>query len=234
MPPSAVSSRPGLDCTAPGERASFVAEQIAHQQGLGQGGALDPHERPRRARDEHWCRCWASTSLPTPVSPRISTLMVPRATRSTVRYRARICSERGLLGRADRHAGSAGRSSAGSGPLDEQGVRTDLHAFAQRQRRPLVLAPGAGRAAWCRWRCPGPGWLSSGPVRRRAWLRETRASSSRRSDSGPRPTTTEPDGRQPVGGEPVPPDDDHLQHAARRLLVGGYRRGALRRSHSVR
>ena len=81
VPPSAVSSRPGLAAIAPvnaprswpnsslSSRLSDSAAQLSLRYGLAARG------------DMRWTRS-ASTSLPTPVSPRIRTVMLPAAMRS--------------------------------------------------------------------------------------------------------------------------------------------------------
>ena len=50
MPPFAASNSPGRSAVAPGERAARVAEQLALEQRLGDGAAVDRDERPGRAR----------------------------------------------------------------------------------------------------------------------------------------------------------------------------------------
>ena len=45
MPPAARSNRPGFCRSAPVKRAALVAEQLALDQALGQGPAIDPDER---------------------------------------------------------------------------------------------------------------------------------------------------------------------------------------------
>ena len=45
MPPAARSNRPGLLSVGAGEGAALVAEQLALDQALGQGAAMDPDER---------------------------------------------------------------------------------------------------------------------------------------------------------------------------------------------
>ena len=49
VPPSASSMRPRRRCRGAGERALLVAEQLALEQRLRQRGAVDRHERSRRA-----------------------------------------------------------------------------------------------------------------------------------------------------------------------------------------
>ena len=50
MPPLAASNRPGRSWVGAGERAARVAEQLALEQGLGDGAAVDGDERPGGAR----------------------------------------------------------------------------------------------------------------------------------------------------------------------------------------
>ena len=56
-----------------GERALLVTEQLALEQRLGQRRAVDRHERAGARRAEKRCSARATTSLPVPVSPVIST-----------------------------------------------------------------------------------------------------------------------------------------------------------------
>ena len=63
-----------------GEGAFFVAEQLAFQQRFGDGGAVDADVAGSAAR---WLRLWsapATSSLPVPLSPRISTVASVGAT----------------------------------------------------------------------------------------------------------------------------------------------------------
>ena len=50
MPPWAVWKRPGLGLARVGEGAPLEAEQLGLEQGLGDRGAVDLDERPRRPR----------------------------------------------------------------------------------------------------------------------------------------------------------------------------------------
>ena len=72
----------GFVAVGAGEAALDVAEQLRFEERFGQAGAVDGHERTSaRAR----CACGprgATTSLPTPLSPVMSTLASERATRS--------------------------------------------------------------------------------------------------------------------------------------------------------
>ncbi len=202
MPPSAVSSRPGLDCTAPVNAPSLVAEQLALQQASRTARRSRPARTAGRRAASSWCRRWASTSLPTPVSPRISTLMVPRATRSTVRYRASICSEP-----APRGGGSPAATARQVDRPDPPAGRT---ACANRSGRlhPAPAAstrasPAAGRAARCRWRCPGPGWPAPRPLRRRRGCARHPRIVQPQVGLGAAPHHHRTVRRQPVGGQPA-------------------------------
>ena len=75
MPPSASSKRPLAPADGPGERALFVAEQLALEQGFRQGGAVDRDQGPLRLSDAWWMAL-AICSLPVPVSPSISTVIL--------------------------------------------------------------------------------------------------------------------------------------------------------------
>ena len=63
-----------------GERPFLVAEQLALQQGLRQGGAVDGDERAGCRAAEAWWMARATCSLPVPVSPSISTVVSLSAT----------------------------------------------------------------------------------------------------------------------------------------------------------
>ena len=56
-----------------GERAALVAEQLGLEQRLGERGAVDRDERLARARELRSCSVRATSSLPVPLSPVIST-----------------------------------------------------------------------------------------------------------------------------------------------------------------
>ena len=62
----------GTLAIGPGEAHSFVAEELALDEAVGQCSAIDPHERtsPRR---EWVCRAEATSSFPVPLSPTIRT-----------------------------------------------------------------------------------------------------------------------------------------------------------------
>jgi hypothetical protein len=76
-----------------GEGALLVAEELAFQQVLGDGGAVDGDEAlPLRL--EAWCSPCASTSLPVPLSPSSSTVASLLATFSMVRQTRSISGSR--------------------------------------------------------------------------------------------------------------------------------------------
>ena len=56
-----------------------MAEQLALQQVLGQGRAVDRDQRPRRGSRDAWWMARATSSLPVPVSPSISTVLLVSA-----------------------------------------------------------------------------------------------------------------------------------------------------------
>ena len=58
----------------PGERAFAMAEQLAFDQRFGQRAAVDRHERHRRPAGFDRARSRATSSLPVPVSPKMSTV----------------------------------------------------------------------------------------------------------------------------------------------------------------
>ena len=81
VPPSRDLERPACVAIGAGERAALVAEQLALEQRLGQRRAVDGDERPlRRAATPRGPRA-ATSSLPVPVSPWMSTGIVERASR---------------------------------------------------------------------------------------------------------------------------------------------------------
>ena len=73
-----------------GEAALHVAEQLRFEQRLGQARAVDRDERARGARGAQWMSR-ATRSLPTPLSPVMSTFASPAATRSTSARMSAIC-----------------------------------------------------------------------------------------------------------------------------------------------
>ena len=75
-----------------GEAAASVAEELGFEQGLGDRRAVDGDERLVRAGRMR-VNNWATTSLPTPLSPVMNTLASPAAARVA---RARTC-RMGLL-----------------------------------------------------------------------------------------------------------------------------------------
>ena len=77
VPPSASANRPGVSAMAPVKAPRHVAEQLALEQRLGERRAVDGDERPRRAAGCGWWMARATSSLPVPLSPRISTVLRP-------------------------------------------------------------------------------------------------------------------------------------------------------------
>jgi hypothetical protein len=105
VPPSAVSSRPGLALMAPvNEPFSWPNSSLSNSDSV--SAAQLSLTKGLSARGEALCTASASTSLPTPVSPRSSTEMLPCETRSirrcsrtitrscTTRRRPRVDSRR--------------------------------------------------------------------------------------------------------------------------------------------
>ena len=82
-PPAGQLEPPLLLPVGAGERAALVAEELALQQLLGQGGAVDGHQRAAPGRRRCKWIAWATSSLPVPVSPVTSTVQVDEATRAT-------------------------------------------------------------------------------------------------------------------------------------------------------
>ena len=80
VPPSAASKRPAVRRGGAGEGALLVAEELALEQALGDRGAVDRDERPRRAARLRSWMARATSSLPVPVSPRMSTVASVGAT----------------------------------------------------------------------------------------------------------------------------------------------------------
>ena len=74
MPPSASTNMPGAIGARVGEGAALVAEQLALEQRVGDGGAVDRHERPLAARAVEVDAPCATSSLPVPDSPVMSTV----------------------------------------------------------------------------------------------------------------------------------------------------------------
>ena len=75
MPPFGLHEQAGARARLRvGERAARVAEQLALEQRLGHRGAVDRDERARRARRLRWWSARATSSLPVPLSPVISTV----------------------------------------------------------------------------------------------------------------------------------------------------------------
>ncbi len=84
-------ARPAL--VGAGEGAALVAEQLALEQRLRERRAVDGEERARRPRPEASWIARATSSLPVPRSPTISTGRGMRATRSTRSSTSRIAGE---------------------------------------------------------------------------------------------------------------------------------------------
>ena len=82
VPPSATSNLPARSRVAPVKAPGDVAEQLALGDRLGQRGAVDVDQRPRRAEPEAAWIWRATSSLPTPVSPVMSTARSEPATSS--------------------------------------------------------------------------------------------------------------------------------------------------------
>ncbi len=77
-----------------GEAAAYVAEELRLEQRIGQAGAVDRDQPARAARAlRSWIRR-ATTSLPTPVSPVMSTLAPERAAQSISVWMVRTASLR--------------------------------------------------------------------------------------------------------------------------------------------
>ncbi len=79
VPPSACSNLPVRSRDRAGERALHVPEQLALDQLGRDRGAVDLDERRRRGAGERWWSARATSSLPVPFSPVISTRAVGRA-----------------------------------------------------------------------------------------------------------------------------------------------------------
>ena len=113
MPRSASWSTPGRSCERAGERAARVAEELALGERLRDGGAVDRHERRRaRAAPSAWM-ARATTSLPVPVSPSIST---GASVRAAVRTSSRTRSIAGLRADEPGERSASGRSAASARP----------------------------------------------------------------------------------------------------------------------
>ena len=84
MPLSACSNLPMRVVAGAGERALLVAEQLALEQLGRQRRAVHLHERLGPCRGERWWIARATSSLPTPLSPRISTVTSLSATCSMI------------------------------------------------------------------------------------------------------------------------------------------------------
>ena len=82
VPPSARSNQPLRSPTAPVKLPRLVPEQLGVDQLRRDRPAVDPQERARDARRDRVWIARATTSLPEPVSPRISTGASERATSS--------------------------------------------------------------------------------------------------------------------------------------------------------
>ena len=83
----------GLVAVGAGEAALHVAEQLRLEQRLRQAGAVDGDERALRPRALR-VDALATSSLPTPLSPVMSTFASDRATRSISSCRAVIAGLR--------------------------------------------------------------------------------------------------------------------------------------------
>ena len=88
VPPSAATNRPRFGGVGAGERAAHVAEQLALEQRADERAAVDRDERRRLARRPAKWSARATSSLPVPLSPVISTVASDCATLSIV---ARSC-----------------------------------------------------------------------------------------------------------------------------------------------
>ena len=89
MPPSASSKRPRRARDRAGEGALLVTEELALEQGLDEGRAVDGDERAVRARARAWMAS-ATSSLPVPLSPWMSTVLSVRATLRIAATRPRM------------------------------------------------------------------------------------------------------------------------------------------------
>ena len=184
VPPSAASNLPTRRASGAAERALLVAEQFAFEQVLRDRGAVQRHERPAgAARLRRWM--WrASTSLPVPLSPVISTEASGRATCSARRSAASIAGSRttsacalaagGLQDGGDQvGVGRQRQEFARAGadrPHRRLGVRVDA-AGDDRNRHPL----GRERARPARrYRAPG----RTAPDRTRASARSCASAAS--------------------------------------------------------
>ena len=120
MPSWARSNFPRLTVGGAGERPLLVAEELALDQVLGDGGAVDLH---KGAGEPGGCRRWmarATSSLPVPFSPVMSTQASVGATRSgsapgaggSARSPPMISGGGGLLAQPPVFLGQAGPSSS--------------------------------------------------------------------------------------------------------------------------
>ena len=92
MPWLANSNLPGLVLDGAGEGAALEAEQLRLEQLGRQRRAVDLDERAARAAATRRGCARATSSLPVPLSPRISTVTSVSATRSISSRTSRICS----------------------------------------------------------------------------------------------------------------------------------------------
>ena len=76
MPPVGGAEHAVVIGDGAGERAAPVAEELAVEQRLGEPGAVDRDERPRRAAAPRWWIVRATSSLPVPLSPVSSTVLL--------------------------------------------------------------------------------------------------------------------------------------------------------------
>ncbi len=169
VPPAADSSSPGLVCVAP-VKAPRSCPNSSLSSSDSEMAAQLMHTRGPPARGEcRWIQS-ASTSLPTPVSPRMSTLMRPLAVRPArgalrqaieaahrLRLEHRTAAAVGV-GTAQQRAGAADqrfRRTAVAGVGGDRGVNGEPRARAPagpRRPRSFARAPGRCRAAALRSR----------------------------------------------------------------------------------
>ena len=163
----------GLDRA--GEPAANVPEELALEQLLRDGRRVDRHEGPVARALRAWI-ARATSSLPTPVSPVMSTGAVERATKSRIVWRARMAGPvptSAICPALETGAGtlmlSLGCCRPSSASVTTRLSSSASHGFTTYWKAPRLMAS----TAW--WTPPAPVMMMNG---RAGCVRRTRSSSS--------------------------------------------------------
>ena len=126
-----------------GEGAPHVTEELALEEGIGDGPAVHGHEPAVPARARPWM-ARATSSLPVPLSPVISTLLgagAHRAICSCTRRRESLAAHEPILARERRPAAGRPRGGRGPGMAPKQALHAEPEIVQHERLLQVVAGP---------------------------------------------------------------------------------------------